>query len=140
MTGLDATGAKISNTQLITKISQINKDLKPRDYLRLIMQYFHCFDFPQKDKDTMLHSIKDDADRRILKNLEYLDGNMALNKKFKRRREEMTLDEFNDYARTTAQLEYETTRCLPNICKLIQKIHLNELSSKEFPYSELEKP
>lgn len=50
----------------------------------------------------MLHSIKDDADRRILKNLEYLDGNMALNKKFKRRREEMTLDEFNDYARTTA--------------------------------------
>ena len=50
----------------------------------------------------MLHSIKDEVERRILKNLEYLDGNMALNKKFKRRREEMTTDEFNEYARNTA--------------------------------------
>lgn len=50
----------------------------------------------------MLHSIKDESERRILKNLEYLDGNLAISKKFKRRREEMTMDEFNEYARNNA--------------------------------------
>jgi hypothetical protein len=31
--------------------------------------------------------------------MEYLDGDLALNKKFKRRREEMSLEEYNEYAR-----------------------------------------
>ena len=83
-------GNKINNTTLVTKISKLNKELKPKDYLRLLMQYFSCFDFQQKDKEAMLHSIKDESERRILKNLEYLDGHMALSKKFKRRKDVMS--------------------------------------------------
>jgi hypothetical protein len=46
----------------------------------------------------MLKSTKQEY-RTILKNMEYLDGDLALSKKFKRRREKMTVDEYNEYAR-----------------------------------------
>lgn len=42
--GLNASGQKVNNTNLIKEISQISKDLVPKDYLRLLMQYFACFD------------------------------------------------------------------------------------------------
>jgi hypothetical protein len=56
--------------------------------------------------------------------MEYLDPELSSDqKKFKRRKEEMTSDEFNDYARRLSQSSYEILRIEPRICKLIKKIH-----------------
>ena len=35
---------KVSNTDLVKLISQTSKELQPRDYLRILMIYFSCFD------------------------------------------------------------------------------------------------
>ena len=63
------------------------------------MVYFACFDLSQKDKDTLLKSIPNEAHRLILKNMEILDSDIGENKKFKRRYPTMTVDEYNEYAR-----------------------------------------
>ena len=49
---------KISNTALVKLISQTSKELQPRDYLRVIMIYFACFDLAPKDKNTLLKSFQ----------------------------------------------------------------------------------
>ncbi len=47
---------KISNTDLVRSISSMSKNLEARDYLRVIMIYFACFDLAPKDKNTLLKS------------------------------------------------------------------------------------
>ena len=54
------------------------------------MVYFCVFDLPEKDKDTMLKSTGKDNYKEVIKNMEYLDLNMAMATKFKRRMPEMT--------------------------------------------------
>lgn len=66
--------------------------------------------------------------------MEYLDPTIAQSKKFRRKKEEMTPEEFNEYARRASQSDYEITRCQPNICRLIKKVHENQLDAKEFPF------
>ena len=61
------------------------------------MIYFAFFDLPQKDKDVMLKSLENDNHRQILRNMEYLDANLVESKKFRRTKEEMTTDEFNEF-------------------------------------------
>ena len=61
------------------------------------MIYFACFDLPQKDKDTMIKSLTNDNYRLILQNMEYLDPNLVASKKFRRRMDEMTKEEYNEY-------------------------------------------
>ena len=68
----------------------------------------------------MLKSIPNAYHRLMLQNMEYLDSNMVSSKKFRRRKEEMTAEEFNDYARKLSQSEYEILRSEPKICKLIK--------------------
>ena len=63
------------------------------------MVYFCVFDLPEKDKDTILKSTGKDNYKEVIKNMEYLDLNMAMATKFKRRMPEMTQDEFNEYLR-----------------------------------------
>lgn len=138
VSGLDSTGKKINNTTLVKEISQISKDLSQTDYLRLLMQYFACFDLSPKDKDTMLKSIPNESHRIILQNMEYLDADMAHSKKFRRRKEEMTTEEFNEYARKLSQCNLEITRCQTKICKLIKKVHDCQLDTKDYPY--IDKP
>jgi hypothetical protein len=61
---------------------------------------------------------------------------MVSSKKFRRRKEEMTVDEFNEYARKLSQSNFEILRCEPKICKLIKKVHERELDTKEYPFVE----
>lgn len=77
------------------------------DYLRLIMIYFACYDMNKKDKDTMLKSIENESHRFILQNMEFLDPNLSESKKFKRRMEEMSTEDFNEYNRKLSQSSYD---------------------------------
>lgn len=54
------------------------------------MVYFSVFDLSQKDKDTMLKSLEKESYREIVRNMEYLDVQIAIAQKFKRRYPEMT--------------------------------------------------
>ena len=69
--------AKVSNVTLVKQISQVSKELQPKDYLRIIMIYLACFDLPPKDKNTLLKSFQKESHREILKNLELLDASIA---------------------------------------------------------------
>ena len=98
ITGLDAKGGKINNTALVKEISQINKLVREQDYVRLLMIYFLCYDLNKKDKDTLLKSVPNENHRFILQNLEYIDADQVSDgKKFKRRRPEMTPEQFTEY-------------------------------------------
>lgn len=66
-----------------------------------------------------MKSVESDAHRSVLQNLEYLDSEFDC-KKFRRRREEMTTEEFNDYTRRLAASDYEILRTEPKVCSLIQ--------------------
>ena len=66
------------------------------DYVRLLMIYFLCYDL--NNKDTLLKSVPNENHRFILQNLEYIDSEViADGKKFKRRRPEMTAEQFTEY-------------------------------------------
>ena len=56
----------ISNVALVKAISQISKELNPRDYLRILMIYFVCYDLRSGDKQTMLKSFSKESYREIL--------------------------------------------------------------------------
>ncbi len=77
ITGLDAKGNKINNTNLVKEISQINKLVRDTDYVRLLMLYFMCYDLNKKDKDTLLKSVPNESLRSIMLNLEYLDPDIS---------------------------------------------------------------
>ena len=47
-------------------IIQISKSLAQKDYLRLLMVYFSCFDLAKKDKDTLVRSIENETHRMVL--------------------------------------------------------------------------
>jgi hypothetical protein len=66
--------------------------------------------------------------------MEYLDPAMASSKKFKRRKEEMTTEEYNEFKRNYSSSKYPILRCEPKICKLIKKVHECELDLKEYPF------
>jgi len=102
------------------------------------MVYFATFDLNKKDKDTLMKSIDTESHRLILQNMEYLDPLLAESKKFKRRLEEMSADQFNDYARKLSSSNFEILRSEPEICKLIRQAHDNTVDQKLFPY--IEKP
>jgi hypothetical protein len=52
--------------------------------------------------------------------MEFLDANIVESKKFRRRKEEMTQDEFNEYNKNLSKTEYGILRSEPKICKLIR--------------------
>ena len=64
--GEDRKHSRVNNTALVKAISQISKELNPRDYLRILMIYFVCFDLMPKDKQTMLKSFQKESYRDIL--------------------------------------------------------------------------
>lgn len=85
------------------------------------MIYFVCYDLNRKDKDTLLKSVESDSYRSVLENIEYLDSEIVADaKKFKRRREEMSSDQFSDYTRKLSASEYEILRTEPKVCSLIK--------------------
>lgn len=100
------------------------------------MIYFTCYDLARKDRDTLLKSVENESHRTILHNMEYLDQDMlsSENKKLKRRREEMTTEQFNDFSRRLAASEYEILRSEPVIVQVIRSIHENTLDTKAYPY------
>ena len=102
------------------------------------MVYFSCFDLAKKDKDTLIRSIENETHRMVLQNLEYLDSEMAESKKFRRRLDEMTAEQFNDYARKLSQSKYDILRAEPKLVKLIRQIHEDSIDIKEYPY--IDKP
>lgn len=59
--------------------------------------------------------------------MEFLDPEMIESKKFKRRKEEMTIDEFNEYNKILSKSEYGILRSEPKICKIIKQMHTNSL-------------
>jgi hypothetical protein len=76
----------------------MSKNLEPRDYLRVIMIYFACFDLAPKDKNTLLKSFQKEQYREILQNLEFLDASMATATKFKRKHPIMTAAELQEFS------------------------------------------
>jgi len=83
---------------LVKAISQIGKDLAEKDYLRLLMIYFACYDLSPRDRETLLKSIPKECHREVLKNLEYLDPSITMAEKFRRKMPDMTSEEYNEYA------------------------------------------
>jgi len=134
ITGLTEMGKKINNAELVKRVSQISKELQEYDYLRLLMVFFSCFDLSQKDKDTMLKSIPNEEHRLALQNMEFLDGNLVESKKFRRRKEEMSVDEFNEYNKYLSKSDYGILRSEPTICKIIKQLHANTLDTNIYPY------
>jgi hypothetical protein len=59
------------------------------------MIYFICYELNKKDKETLLKSVPNEAHRQMLENLDLIDPSDG--KKLKRRRDEMTTDQFNEY-------------------------------------------
>lgn len=68
--------------------------------------------------------------------MEFLDPNLVASKKFRRRHPEMTNEEFNEYNKNLSKSDYGILRAEPIICKLIKKVHNNELDQKSFPFIE----
>ena len=98
------------------------------------MIYFVCYDLNRKDKDTLLKSVESDSYRSVLENIEYLDSEMVADaKKFKRRREEMSSDQFSEYTRKLSASEYEILRTEPKVCSLIKQIHEGTIDIKKYP-------
>mmetsp|Transcript_47818 Transcript_47818/g.64836 ORF Transcript_47818/g.64836 Transcript_47818/m.64836 type:complete len:132 (+) Transcript_47818:246-641(+) len=64
---------KVNNTMLVKAISQVGKDLTEKDYLRMLMIYFACYDLSPKDRETLCKSVPRACHREVLKNMEYLD-------------------------------------------------------------------
>ena len=63
---------------------------------------------------------------------------MAESKKFRRRLDEMSAEQFNDYARKLSQSNYDILRAEPKLAKLIRQIHEDSIDTKEYPY--IDKP
>lgn len=105
-------------------MSQLSKTLRETDYLRLLIIYFSCFDLNRKDKDTLLKSVDNESHRLVLENIEYLDPELISDaKKFRRRREELSTEGFNEFNRRLSSSEYEILRTEPRICSLIKQVH-----------------
>lgn len=136
ISGVDSKGNKVNNTTLVKEMSQLSKSLREQDYLRLLMIYFACFDLNRKDRDTLLKSVPSDAHRSVLENLEYLDAQMVAGDagKFRRRRDELSSETYNEYARKLSQSEYEILRTEPLICQLIKQVHDGTIDTKRFPF------
>jgi len=98
------------------------------------MVYFACFDLSPKDKETMLKSIPKESYREVLRNMEYLDINLAMGKKFKRRHPEMTTEELNLYLKKHSQSKFDIVKCETKICKILRKMHAGTLDSNEYPF------
>ena len=99
----------------------MSKTLREQDYLRLLIIYFCCFDLNSKDKNTLLNSVESKSHRFVLENIEYLDSELVSDaKKFRRRREEMSTEQFNEYSRRLSSSEYEILRTEPRVCQLIR--------------------
>lgn len=84
------------------------------------MIYFSVFDLSAKDKETMLKSLEKDSYREIIRNMEYLDMQIALATKFKRRAPEMSQDEYNQYLKRHSQAKFDVLKCDPKIVKLLK--------------------
>lgn len=97
--------------------------------------YFVCYELNKKDKDTLLKSVENEAYRSVLSNLEYLDSDMVSehSKKFRRRRDDMSSEQFSDFTRRLSSSEYEILRTDPLICTLIKQIHDNTIDTKRYP-------
>jgi hypothetical protein len=105
----------------VKEVSQISKLIREEDYVRLLMLYFSCYDLNKKDKDTLLKSVENQSYRQVLANMEYLDPEMSTeSKKFRRRREDMSSEQFSEFSRKLAASEYEILRTEPLICTLIK--------------------
>ena len=111
---------KISNTQLVKEISQTSKELQPRDYLRVIMLYFACFELAPKDKNTLLKSLQKEQYREILQNMEFLDSSIARATKFRRKHPIMTAAELQEFSLRNQKAAFKIVKCEPKICKLIK--------------------
>jgi Sec1 family len=112
----------------------MSKTLRETDYLRLLMIYFACFDLNRKDKDTLLKSVDNESHRFVLENIEYLDPELLSDgKKFRRRREEMSTESFNEFNRKLSSSDYEILRTEPRICTLIKQVHDGSIDTKKFP-------
>lgn len=68
--------------------------------------------------------------------MEFIDADMAESKKFSRREDEMTTEEYNEYSRKYSQSAYDILRNEPKICKIIKKVQNSTLDEKQFPYVE----
>ena len=130
----DGKHTRLNNTNLVKAISQISKELNPKDYLRILMIYFVCFDLMPKDKQTMLKSFQKESYRDILQNLELLDLSMAMATKFRRKHPEMTSDELNAFLSKNTKAKYKTLKCEPKIMKLIRSMHSANLDPIKYPY------
>lgn len=110
----------------------MSKTLRQEDYVRLLMIYFVCYELIKKDRDTLLKSVESESHRTLLSNLELLDPTME-NKRFRRRQDEMTTEQYNDYTKRLAASDYEILRTEPKVCTLIRKIHEGTIDTKKYP-------
>ena len=72
--------------------------------------------------------------------MEFLDPNLVASKKFRRRKEEMTQEEFNEYGKISSKTDYAILREEPKICKIIKKLNNNDLDVSEYPYIDKPRP
>lgn len=99
------------------------------------MVYFSVFDLSQKDKETMLKSLEKESYKEIVRNMEYLDVQIAVAAKFKRRYPEMTQEEFNEYLRKHSQAKFDILKCDPKIVKLLKQMYTGTLDSSVYPFA-----
>jgi hypothetical protein len=59
------------------------------------MIYFACYELNKKDKETLLKSVPKEDHRQMLENFDLIDPSEG--KKLRRRREEMTSDQYSEY-------------------------------------------
>lgn len=111
-------------------MSQISKELEAKDYLRLLMVYFACFEMAPKDKETMLKSVQKESSRDAMQNLSYLNPALAKETKFRRKHPEMTDAEMNAYLEAHSRAKLDILKCEPRIHKLCQDIITGRLDSE----------
>lgn len=126
--------AKANNTAIVKLVSQMSKELEAKDYLRLLMVYFACFEMAPKDKETMLKSVQKESFRDAMQNLTYLNPALAKETKFRRKHPEMTDAEMNVYLEAHSRAKLDILKCEPRIHKLCQDIITGRLDSEQFPF------
>jgi len=126
--------AKANNTSIVKAVSQISKELEARDYLRLLMIYFSCFEMAPKDKETMLKSVTKETARDAIQNLKYLNPSLENESKFRRKHPEMTDSEMNAYLEAHSRAKLDILKCEPQIHKLCSEIISGRLDAERFPF------
>ena len=82
----------------------------------------------------MLKSFEKESYKEIIKNMEYVNSNLGVGDKFKRRMPEMTQEEYSVYMKKHSEAKFDILKCECQLVKMIRKMNAGTLDTQEYPF------